>query len=290
MSTSSSHITFASSNINNDHVDQHVISPESNFKFFQERGQIVTSDENSLFEVPSSDSLILEGNLDSSKIYVRSRQNSSASASPKNPSSPLPSSDLTNLCDNMTLTNGAQNLPTNFVAVRSFYVGDDDEDNDTVKSSETSHSLEKCVDITPSLSSSNQQLPQMSNETPVKMEVISHIEECLESTSTACVTEPSEEFSTITEKHLSVPLNKDLRSSLPDRGIKLYFVQQPEKQHRARYLTEGSRGAVKDQEGTGHPILQVSFCRPISKVCSLFCLKDYQYFIAYMNNFALSIC
>lgn len=38
----------------------------------------------------------------------------------------------------------------------------------------------------------------------------------------------------------------------------LMIVEQPEEQHRARYMTEGSRGAVKDRSGQGHPVVQVS--------------------------------
>ena len=33
---------------------------------------------------------------------------------------------------------------------------------------------------------------------------------------------------------------------------------QPEEWHRARYLTEGSRGAVKDRSGEGFPVVKVN--------------------------------
>lgn len=36
------------------------------------------------------------------------------------------------------------------------------------------------------------------------------------------------------------------------------IVCQPEQQHRARYQTEGSRGAVKDRTGNGFPIVQLT--------------------------------
>jgi hypothetical protein len=39
----------------------------------------------------------------------------------------------------------------------------------------------------------------------------------------------------------------------------LRILAQPEEQHRARYLTEGSRGAVKDRSGQGYPIIKVRF-------------------------------
>lgn len=37
----------------------------------------------------------------------------------------------------------------------------------------------------------------------------------------------------------------------------LQIVAQPEQQHRARYQTEGSRGAVKDRSGNGFPIVKL---------------------------------
>ena len=40
-------------------------------------------------------------------------------------------------------------------------------------------------------------------------------------------------------------------------GSELQIVAQPEEQHRARYLTEGSRGAVKDTSQQGHPMVKV---------------------------------
>lgn len=39
--------------------------------------------------------------------------------------------------------------------------------------------------------------------------------------------------------------------------VSLTIIKQPEQQHRARYQTEGSRGAVKDREGNGFPIVQL---------------------------------
>lgn len=38
----------------------------------------------------------------------------------------------------------------------------------------------------------------------------------------------------------------------------LQIIAQPETQHRARYLTEGSRGPVKDVSQQGYPQIQVS--------------------------------
>lgn len=39
--------------------------------------------------------------------------------------------------------------------------------------------------------------------------------------------------------------------------VQLEIVSQPEQQHRARYQTEGSRGAVKDRSGNGFPIVRL---------------------------------
>jgi len=37
----------------------------------------------------------------------------------------------------------------------------------------------------------------------------------------------------------------------------LRILNQPEEQHRARYLTEGSRGSIKDKNGLGHPVVKL---------------------------------
>jgi len=42
-----------------------------------------------------------------------------------------------------------------------------------------------------------------------------------------------------------------------DGKTHLQILCQPEQQHRARYQTEGSRGAVKDRSGNGFPIVKV---------------------------------
>ncbi|KAF8564607.1 hypothetical protein P879_08456 [Paragonimus westermani] len=40
-------------------------------------------------------------------------------------------------------------------------------------------------------------------------------------------------------------------------GCRVRILEQPESQHRARYQTEGSRGAVKDRSGCGFPTIQL---------------------------------
>ena len=59
----------------------------------------------------------------------------------------------------------------------------------------------------------------------------------------------------------------------------LRILAQPEEQHRARYLTEGSRGAVKDRSQQGYPVIKVGLfsclfmhaVHGVFFVCFLFC-------------------
>lgn len=53
------------------------------------------------------------------------------------------------------------------------------------------------------------------------------------------------------------PLTAQLSSRSSDGKVELSLVLQPEEQHRARYQTEGSRGAVKDRSGLGHPTVKL---------------------------------
>ncbi|XP_071528549.1 uncharacterized protein [Panulirus ornatus] len=57
--------------------------------------------------------------------------------------------------------------------------------------------------------------------------------------------------------HTSPPLNAQLLSCSSDGTVELKLINQPEEQHRARYQTEGSRGAVKDRTGMGHPTVKL---------------------------------
>ncbi|XP_061163435.1 nuclear factor of activated T-cells 5-like isoform X2 [Saccostrea echinata] len=50
-------------------------------------------------------------------------------------------------------------------------------------------------------------------------------------------------------------LNQQFPCRVP--GYELQIVDQPEEQHRARYLTEGSRGAVKNKAGDGHAMVKL---------------------------------
>ncbi len=55
------------------------------------------------------------------------------------------------------------------------------------------------------------------------------------------------------------PKEPGLTLSFPNKSgqYELKITVQPEEQHRARYMTEGSRGAVKDKSQQGHPVVQV---------------------------------
>ncbi|CAG9768462.1 unnamed protein product [Ceutorhynchus assimilis] len=55
-----------------------------------------------------------------------------------------------------------------------------------------------------------------------------------------------------------ISLVTQLTSTSRYGDVALTIIKQPEQQHRARYQTEGSRGAVKDREGNGFPIVQLT--------------------------------
>ncbi|KAF5300322.1 hypothetical protein FQA39_LY11179 [Lamprigera yunnana] len=54
-----------------------------------------------------------------------------------------------------------------------------------------------------------------------------------------------------------VTLTSQLANVSRESNINLRIISQPEQQHRARYQTEGSRGAVKDRSGNGFPVVQL---------------------------------
>ena len=62
--------------------------------------------------------------------------------------------------------------------------------------------------------------------------------------------------STARSAHTAVSRDAHAHSAVSrDGSVTLRIVKQPESQHRARYLTEGSRGAVKDRTGASFPTL-----------------------------------
>ncbi|CAG9804361.1 unnamed protein product [Chironomus riparius] len=68
---------------------------------------------------------------------------------------------------------------------------------------------------------------------------------------------PEEVHSTSTSS-LSSLQNQNHSSVSSDEKIQLQIITQPEQQHRARYQTEGSRGAVKDKSGNGFPVVKLN--------------------------------
>ncbi|KAF5274957.1 hypothetical protein FQR65_LT04299 [Abscondita terminalis] len=62
---------------------------------------------------------------------------------------------------------------------------------------------------------------------------------------------------------LPITLTSQLTNVSRESSVSLRIISQPEQQHRARYQTEGSRGAVKDRTGNGFPVVQlVGFRKP----------------------------
>uniref|UniRef100_U5EFX6 Nuclear factor of activated T-cells 5 n=1 Tax=Corethrella appendiculata TaxID=1370023 RepID=U5EFX6_9DIPT len=57
--------------------------------------------------------------------------------------------------------------------------------------------------------------------------------------------------------HGPITLQTQLSSISRDGKVQLQILTQPEQQHRARYQTEGSRGAVKDRSGNGFPVVRL---------------------------------
>lgn len=60
------------------------------------------------------------------------------------------------------------------------------------------------------------------------------------------------------EALLTSSLHKQFSNISRDGTVQLQIITQPEQQHRARYQTEGSRGAVKDRSGNGFPVVRLN--------------------------------
>lgn len=61
----------------------------------------------------------------------------------------------------------------------------------------------------------------------------------------------------VNRRSAGVSLASQLPGMSRDGKTHLQILCQPEQQHRARYQTEGSRGAVKDRSGNGFPVVKV---------------------------------
>ena len=73
---------------------------------------------------------------------------------------------------------------------------------------------------------------------------------------------------TVPSKRLKEP---SLNLSFPSKAgqYELKLIAQPEDQHRARYMTEGSRGAVKDKSQQGNPVIQVNMLFNDNEIMSI---------------------
>jgi Rel homology DNA-binding domain len=80
---------------------------------------------------------------------------------------------------------------------------------------------------------------------------------------------PSNSVTDSSKKSLNI--NHQFSNVSRDKSVQLVIVKQPESQHRARYHTEGSRGAVKDRSGSGFPIVKLNgYNKPTKLEVNLF--------------------
>ncbi|XP_070491978.1 nuclear factor of activated T-cells 5-like isoform X2 [Chironomus tepperi] len=94
--------------------------------------------------------------------------------------------------------------------------------------------------------SSNRSSPEITNNLQLSTNLASESSESLEAVHS---TSPSLLSSLQNQNHSAVS---------SDGKIQLQIITQPEQQHRARYQTEGSRGAVKDKSGNGFPVVKLN--------------------------------
>ncbi|XP_042863478.1 nuclear factor of activated T-cells 5-like isoform X2 [Penaeus japonicus] len=78
---------------------------------------------------------------------------------------------------------------------------------------------------------------------------------CVDGTPQPCGRNTKVLRQTISQGNPALTAQLSARSS--DGKVELSLITQPEEQHRARYQTEGSRGAVKDRSGLGHPTVKL---------------------------------
>ncbi|KAF2363668.1 Rel domain (RHD) DNA-binding domain, partial [Trinorchestia longiramus] len=269
--TGTPHASVSPSDLNSFLTGHSIPAVESNIS---SRHLIMTSEDSTQFEQPSNSPLAEESHSSISKdTSSLSRTNSSSAISsissttlsPKILSSPSLSSDLTNLCGGLSLTTGSQELPTNFCAVRPFIVCSADDVNlqpgDIIATEEQHLEPDTREKFQSELAGEEKVTIFECGESSLIIDNRSVVEPCRGDKTDEPAADSRQEYLTVTPQHLAVSLDAELRSVSSDRSIKLAFIKQPEQQHRARYLTEGSRGAVKDQDGSGHPILEVQGTR-----------------------------
>lgn len=194
---------------------------------------------------------------------------------------PILASELTNLCSGLSLTQASE-MPTNFRECRPLFTTNDDI---TIKmeslasdmeASQSQFTTEYSVDCEPVAyaseagesvteldhidlgEESNAVLVSTSADAAAGTRIVPDKDSVKDSNATVSKNSNSTENSLIPPVPSNVSLSEEMPSVSSNGRIKLVILKQPERQHRARYLTEGSRGAVKDQEGSGHPIIEVN--------------------------------
>ncbi|XP_047736749.1 uncharacterized protein LOC108673084, partial [Hyalella azteca] len=241
----------------------------------------VMGDNISLFRVTSEASLTEDSNEASSPASLRLRRTSSSSTlSPSNSSFTLcpnasNTSDLTNLCNDLSLAAVTHELPTNFCCLQPYIVCSTDDVLRTGDISGTEERLlhdESSSDCETSLDSvqkmtiiDSKGMPSILFENNCR-----HVSLIIDDDINLPTSEDQkfdgtnksqEDILSLSAQYLCTSLTAELQSVSSDGSIKLVLVKQPEHEHRARYATEGSRGAVKDREGSGHPIIEVLGCK-----------------------------
>ncbi|XP_062539597.1 nuclear factor of activated T-cells 5 isoform X2 [Armigeres subalbatus] len=82
------------------------------------------------------------------------------------------------------------------------------------------------------------------------------LQSALTGASTSSPSPASPAYTSVSSDVISA-VQSQLPSESRDGKIQLQILTQPEQQHRARYQTEGSRGAVKDRSGNGFPVVRL---------------------------------
>ncbi len=115
------------------------------------------------------------------------------------------------------------------------------------------------ADIAPT-SAETPQNTQLDKQMQDTVQNILNVSSCT-AAAAAATTVAVEEKTTKSRAQLSPRRLKEpsLNLSYPSKAgqYELKLLVQPEEQHRARYMTEGSRGAVKDKSQQAHPVVQV---------------------------------
>lgn len=82
----------------------------------------------------------------------------------------------------------------------------------------------------------------------------------------------------------SSSLQKQFTHISRDGKAQLQIITQPEQQHRARYQTEGSRGAVKDRSGNGFPVVRLNgYNKPTTLQVNILATLSYRHRVMHVD-------